>query len=74
MSSGDAARPRAARNDVRTLSDALAIDNQLASAALDRVRSLKTKLTKVRIVRVSEMCGERKEGETGWCCWCVVFV
>ena len=44
---GDAARPRVPRNDVRTLSDALAIDNQLASAALDRVRSLKTKLTKV---------------------------
>jgi hypothetical protein len=35
------------RNYVRTLSDALAIDNQLASAALDHVRALKTKLTKV---------------------------
>lgn len=34
------------RTDVRTLSDALAIDNQLASAALNRARALKTKLSK----------------------------
>lgn len=38
------------RNDARTLSDALAIDNQLATAALDRVRTLKTKLTKVKLI------------------------
>mmetsp|Transcript_28430 Transcript_28430/g.74697 ORF Transcript_28430/g.74697 Transcript_28430/m.74697 type:complete len:225 (+) Transcript_28430:332-1006(+) len=41
------------RNDVRTLSDALAIDNQLASVALDRVRALKTKVSKAMQCRDS---------------------
>eukprot|EP00035_Acanthoeca_spectabilis_P023217 m.448316 g.448316 ORF g.448316 m.448316 type:complete len:211 (+) comp19644_c0_seq1:272-904(+) len=54
------------RNDARTLSDALAIDNQLATAALDRVRTLKTKLTKATQCRESlnelnELGGRRPE-------------
>eukprot|EP00037_Helgoeca_nana_P019461 m.190082 g.190082 ORF g.190082 m.190082 type:complete len:224 (+) comp24874_c0_seq2:149-820(+) len=62
------------RNYVRTLSDALAIDNQLASAALDHVRALKTKLTKATECQKSfnelnEAAGRRSDsvltGEAG---------